>query len=64
MLVFRVFEFCGILRGFFAYAYVTILPCFLMIRCEHVAFVVFISGPFSVLLLEGVDMLFVMVFVP
>jgi hypothetical protein len=64
MLAFEVFEFCGIFRGFFSYAYGMILSCILMIRHERVAFFVFISGPFSVLLLEGGDMFFVMVFMP
>jgi hypothetical protein len=49
---------------FFSYAYDTILSCVLMIRPECEAFFVFISGPFSVLLPEGGDMLFVMVFMP
>jgi hypothetical protein len=64
MVAFKVFEFCGIFGGFFSFAYDTILSCILMIRREHVAFFVFISGPFSVLLPEGGDMLFVMVFMP
>ena len=64
MLAFKVLEFCSVFRGCFSYAYGMILSCVLMIWRERVAFFVFISGPFSVLLPEGADMLFIMVFVP
>jgi len=62
MLAFKVFEFYIIFKGFFGYACDTILSCILMIGRERVALFVFISGPFSILLPEGGDMLFVMVF--